>query len=361
MERFLSQLVLSNSVTYRLGRHCLFWVLCIFFFVTIYGSFWGYQNNVPNTFFEAVAFLPAHMFLSYTIIYVVIPRFLFTGRYFSIVVSVILLIIVTAFISYAISRLVVTPFRLANGLVPPSKSLFLGLLAGLRGSNTVAGFAVSIKLVKYWYLKKEENASLEKEKLQAELEVLKGQLHPHFLFNTLNNLYSLILQNSKQAPDVVLKLSELLRYMLMESKNGFIPLSKEISMIRHYIALEQVRFGDRLDLGLNLKGDVENINIAPLLLLPVVENAFKHGANEMLERPWISLDICLTDSKLKLKLINGKPPYSNKLNSLSSGIGLTNLKKRLDLLYPGKHKLQTSNEEESYTVNMELELNNHGQ
>lgn len=359
MESFLSQLVLSNALSYRLLRHILFWVLCVFFFVTIYASFWNYGSNTPNSIFEAVAFLPAHMFLSYTIIYIVIPRYLLTGRYFSIFVAVVFLILVTALISYLISQIIITPYRISHNLSPPQKSLFMGMLAGLRGSNTVAGFAASIKLMKYWYFKKEENAVLEKEKLKAELEVLKGQLHPHFLFNTLNNLYSLVLQRSQQAPDVVLKLSELLRYMLVESQQGFIPLSKEIAIVKHYIELEQIRFGGRLELVFNLKGDLKDKQIPPLLLLPLIENAFKHGANEMVEHPWMSLDIFLTENTLRLKLINGKPSHHDSPTPLSSGIGLQNLKKRLTLIYPNQHKIQMWDEPDNYVVNLEINLHHH--
>jgi LytS/YehU family sensor histidine kinase len=355
MELFLSELVLSNKTVYRIGRHLLFWVACVFFFVTIYGSFWNYGYNITNTYKEAILFLPAHMFMSYSILYILIPRYLLTGRYISLIIGIIVLLPITAFISFELSQWLITPLRNSQGIEPPSKSLFLGLMAGLRGSNTVAGFAASIKLVKYWYFKKEENAILEKEKLKAELEVLKGQLHPHFLFNTLNNLYSLVLQQSKQAPEVVLKLSELLRYILTESQSRLICLSKELSILRSYIELEQARFGERLELTLNIKGDIHDQKIAPLLLLPLVENAFKHGANEMLEYPWLSLDIAVTEQHLKLKLINGKPA-TNQTSIFSSGIGLQNLKKRLALIYPNQHQFQTISEEESFIVNLELEL-----
>ena len=232
-------------------------------------------------------------------------------------------------------------------------------MAGLRGSNTVAGFAAAIKLVKHWYFKKEENTLLEKEKLKAELEVLKVQLQPHFLFNTLNNLYSLILQQSKQAPEVVLKLSELLRYILTESAKSKIPLTRELSILKNYINLEQLRFGNRLDTNINIQGDLDNKLIAPLLLLPLIENAFKHGANEIIEQPWMSLDIVVNENRLKFKLINGKATQLEK-NLFSSGIGLQNLEKRLSLLYPDKYDLRITNEDESFLVSLHLALETSG-
>jgi sensor histidine kinase YesM len=334
-------------------------LVCTTFFAAIYGSFWGYGDSVLRTYVEAILFLPMHIFMSYAIIYFLLPRYLFTGQYLKLLAGIFILIPVTAFFSYLISQWFITPYRDTQGIPAPSKSLFLGLMAGLRGSNTVAGFAVAIKLVKHWYFKKEENAKLEKEKLRAELEVLKGQLHPHFLFNTLNNLYSLILQQSKQAPDVVLRLSSLLRYVLTESSEGKTSLSKELAILNHYISLEQIRFGDRLDLSLHVEGELENQLIAPLLLLPLVENAFKHGANEMLEQPWISLSAQVQGSQLKFKIINGKPVNHNGSHPYSSGIGLQNLRKRLALIYPNRHELRISHNSESFTGNLTIELDEH--
>lgn len=355
MEQFLSELVLSKKISYRLARHLVFWLTCYLFFGTIYSSFWSSENPMKAyAYVDALIYLPLHMFLSYMIIYFLLPHYLFTGKYVSLVVGIVILIPVTALFSFLISGWIISPYHQTLGLPTPSNTLFSGLMAGLRGSNTVAGFAVAIKLVKHWYFKKVENTQLEKEKLTAELEILKGQLQPHFLFNTLNNLYSLILQQSHHAPEVVIKLSELLRYMLSESTHSKIPLTKELSILRNYIALEQIRFGDRLDLTVNIQGDLENKLIAPLLFLPLVENAFKYGANE-LERPWISLDIKVTGSNLKFKLINGKSALV-KGASFSSGIGLQNLQKRMVLVYPGKYEFRIMNEEDTFLVNLQLEL-----
>jgi sensor histidine kinase YesM len=357
MEKFLAELVLSNNFSYRIGRHLLFWSMCVLFFGTIYGSYWDAGIPVkPYAFVDAIIYLPLHMFLSYSIIYFLFPHYLFKGRYLSLIAGILILITVTAFLSFFVAKYLITPFHHAIDVPAPKHTLFSGFMAGLRGSNTVAGFAVAIKLVKYWYLKNLENTQLEKEKLKAELEVLKGQLQPHFLFNTLNNLYSLILQQSRQAPEVVLKLSELLRYILEESSNTKIPLTKEISIIKSYIALEQIRFEKRLEISLNIDGDLEDILIEPLLFLPLVENAFKHGANEMLEQAWMSLDISANERELHFKLINGKSLVASPAASVSTGIGLQNLRKRLALTYPEKHTLKIVDDEDKYMVNLQLQV-----
>lgn len=358
MDTILSRLVLSDEGSYRLARHTLFWVACLLFFGTIYGSFWRWDESAPlfnaTSFVEAAFYLPLHMFLSYSIIYGLLPRYLFTGKYVQLVSGVFVLMLITAVFSYFISGFIVNPYREWLGLPVSAKVFPNGLMSGLRGSNTVAGFAVAIKLVKYWYGKKMENEELEKAKLKAELQLLQGQLQPHFLFNTLNNLYALVLQGSAHAAEVVIKLSALLHYMLTESRQGLIPVDREIDMLRHYIDLERIRFGERLDLQVHIEGQSGTSQIAPLILLPFVENAFKHGASEMLDPPWISLVIAQREGSLHMKLINGKTHHRN--GKPSTGIGLSNVRRRLNLLYPGRHELRTQDHDESYLVNLHLEL-----
>ena len=228
-------------------------------------------------------------------------------------------------------------------------------MAGLRGSMTVAGFAVAIKLVKLWYLKKIDNERLEKAKLRAELETLKGQLHPHFMFNTLNSIYSLALKKSDYTPDAILKLSQLMRYILTECSNHTIDLQKEVQVLHHYLELEKTRFGERLDISINILGDILNNRIPPLLLMPLLENSFKHGASQMTDRAWISMDLAVEGSLLKFKLINGKPDDEVSLKE-SSGVGLKNVQRRLELLYPNAHELRISKDDDTFVVVLTVAL-----
>ncbi|QCR25089.1 two-component system sensor protein [Pontibacter sp. SGAir0037] len=232
------------------------------------------------------------------------------------------------------------------------------MMSGVRGGLTVAGFAGAIKLAKHWYQKNQLNLKLEHEKLTAELQLLKAQVHPHFLFNTLNNLYSLTLTHSAEAPEVVLKLSGLLRYMLYEGNVPKVPLSKEVKLITDYLELEKMRYGNRLDLSVNLSGDFDGKLIAPLLLLPFLENSFKHGASEHLDQAWVSLDLSVRENKLKLKLMNALPEASALTAGgvRSGGIGLQNVQKRLQLIYPDQHELKIIREAEVFIVTLVLYL-----
>ncbi len=267
--------------------------------------------------------------------------------------------LLAALISHAITLLAIIPLRENTGFPIPKSNFYYGMMSGLRGGIQTGGFAAAIKLMKYFYLKQKDNQQLLQEKLKAELQLLKSQIHPHFLFNTLNNLYSLTLTKSDQAPEIVLKLSGLLRYMLYECNTPSVPLDREIAMLQNYIELEKLRYGDYLDTSINIRGEYAHKQIAPLLLLPFIENSFKHGASELLDQAWISLDMVVKADTLKFKLINSQPeaqiPHTQQSNH-SAGIGLTNVKKRLDLLYPDLYDLKITSEEGTFIVNLSLQL-----
>ncbi|WP_333819750.1 sensor histidine kinase [Ohtaekwangia sp.] len=358
MDSFFSKLVLSNRSDYRFSRHFLFWVVCWAFQGFIYGFYYnnGETRDIFSvSFVESAIFLPQHIFLSYAIIYFVLPMYIFRERYWAGFLWVIVLILITAVLSPVLNYNLIRPFRESVNFPLKHFSFFYSFMGGLRGSLTVAGFAVAIKLIKTWYTKKIENEQLEKERVKAELEVLKGQIHPHFMFNTLNSIYSLALKRSEETPEAILKLSQLMRYILTECARPVVPLVKEVEVLQHYIELEKSRFGNRLDMAVNIKGDLDTSVIAPLLLLPLLENSFKHGANEMVEQAWISLDLHIQEDFLKFKLINGRSADTDNPNSIH--IGLQNVKKRLQLLYPNAHDLRITEDDDTFVITLTVALN----
>ena len=272
---------------------------------------------------------------------------------------VLLLFFLTACISGVISTYVLTPLRIYLSSDPYFDYLkypFLhSLLGGLRGAITIGGLAAAIKLMKYWHLKEQRNLQLQKENAEAGLQLLKAQVHPHFLFNTLNNIYAYTQNTSPTASKMITGLSDMLRYMLYEGNRPLTPLHKELRMIEDYINLEKIRYGNRLEVHLDLPENTNGLFIAPLLLLPLVENCFKHGTSAMLEQPWINLEISLQGKQMQLKLLNGKVNSPGEQQPLT-GIGLRNVQMRLSLLYPGKHELTITSEEEVFIVNLKLEL-----
>jgi LytS/YehU family sensor histidine kinase len=210
-------------------------------------------------------------------------------------------------------------------------------------------------MLKTWYIKEEEKLILIRENANAELQLLKAQMHPHFLFNTLNNIYSFALDKSPKAPELVLKLSAVIKYMINDCEAALVSVEKEIKMIKDYIGLEKVRYGNHLDLQVHIKNHHTNKLIAPFLLVPFIENSFKHGASQILSRPWIKLTLEVKSDHLYFELSNSKPNEIPELNA-KKGIGLKNVEKRLQLLYPESHELTIMNEETRFTVILKVPL-----
>jgi hypothetical protein len=361
----------SNENNWRLSRHITFWVLWFVFQLILYSfvpspllEHRSFGTRIlltaPDTFF----YLLPSLFLAYSLMDWVIPKLLLPGRYAWTFICVLLLFVATAgfsaFLSFTVVDMVrnalfgrVDPLVAAHPQLPIHVRFGFAMLAGLRGSITIGGLAASIRLVKYYSAKQQLSLQLEKEKIGAELQMLKAQLHPHFLFNTLNNIYSHTQAVSETASGMIMNLSALLRYMLYECVKPLVLLQDELSMIKDYLALEQSRYGNELDIVVSLPENTGNLQIAPLMLLPFVENSIKHGANCVLENPWISLTVSVYGQQLDMKLINGKDPGADDSNA---GIGIANVRKRLDLLYPHQHELTIVNEEDVYVVNLSIKL-----
>lgn len=356
------------SKKYQLQRHLLFW-FCWWVFQSVLYAFvvglHGVENykRLPISSVEAIVYLVPHMFMAYTLMYIVVPKLLLQSKYMATALAVILVFILTGAVSSFIGVYLLEDIRhfiLPNAVDeyrkrPENASFFLSLLAGLRGGITIGGMAAAIKLMKYWYIKEQNNLQLQKENTESQLQLLKAQVHPHFLFNTLNNIYSYTQSTSPVASSLVMGLSDMLRYMLYECNQPLVPLTKELKMLNDYIVLEKIRYGNTLDLNLDLPHNTDAFQIAPLLLLPFVENSFKHGASQMLDQPWLSLSVTINDNTLHMKLVNAKAENSTPSRD-GSGIGIKNVRRRLELLYPDKHTLKITNADEVFIVDLKLQI-----
>jgi sensor histidine kinase YesM len=356
--------IFSDERQYRVRRHLVFWAAWWLFAGFIYsiGPFsanMGYLKNLFRSLTESLAFMPMHIFLTYALIYFVIPRFLLKQKYALTIIFVVLSFAVTASLSVLISGIIIGPIRsfyqyhyaYSNYV---SVSFAMAFMAGLRGGITVGGLAAAIKLMKHWYVEGQRNLQLQKENTEAQLQILKAQVHPHFLFNTLNNIYSKTQNTSAAASEMIFGLSDILRYMLYECDKPLVPLSQELKMTQEYIDLERVRYGNKLELHAELPKATERYFIAPLMILPFIENCFKHGASTILDRPWINLTITIDGNEMAMKLLNGKSQENVQVNG--HGIGIENAKKRLALLYPGKHQLTIQEDREVFIVILKLRL-----
>jgi two-component system, LytTR family, sensor kinase len=201
-------------------------------------------------------------------------------------------------------------------------------------------------IIRQFFIKARESKQLEIEKIKTELNFLKAQLQPHFLFNTLNNIYSLTFNNCQLAGKSILQLSGLLRYMIYESETEMVDLQKEISHLKDYIELEKIRFATRMELSFNISGNVSGRKIIPILLIPFLENAFKHASNKINDKIWVTVDLIVKEDKLNFTVENSVfPEGKTQMHKPNSGIGLGNVKRRLSLLY------------ENYTLKNEMKEN----
>lgn len=364
--------IFSDQLKYRFWRHISFWLFWGLFLGFLYSYVSGdptesFSSRLSRSILDSFAFLPSHIFLSYSLMYFVIPRFIIKQRYGVAAFWIIVLFFITALISFLIGIFALPTLRywffdpeIVKKYIKyqsVSTGIWFGLMAGLRGGITIGGIAAAIKLMKYWYVKEQRNLQLQKENIATQLQLLKAQVHPHFLFNTLNNIYSYSQSASPVTPSLIMGLSDMLRYILYECNKPLVPLSKEIKMLQDYCSLEKVRYDNHLDLQLDVPVLNDELLIAPLLLLPFAENCFKHGASNLLENAWVSISIKTEGNQLKVKMINSKPlDKNNNTASGSGGLGISNVKTRLHLLYEGKYELQTTTEEDIYIVTLQLQL-----
>ncbi len=209
---------------------------------------------------------------------------------------------------------------------------------------------VLIVLAKY-YKNQQKYLQLNEQKKSTELTILKHQLNPHFLFNTLNNLYSLSVTKSDEAPEVIEKLSEMLDHMLYGCNDKFVSLNKEVELIENYLALEKVRYSDRVDTTF-IKEVTKNVKVAPLILLTFVENAFKHGVSQELEKADIRIQITVKGNHIYFTISNSIA--TNKVTSNKEGIGLNNVKKQLELLYTKEYSLDIKEENDRFYISLKL-------
>jgi two-component system LytT family sensor kinase len=210
-----------------------------------------------------------------------------------------------------------------------------------------------VKIIQQWFTAEQMKDLAEKEKLRTELSLLKSQVNPHFLFNTLNNIYAMAITQSENTADAVMKLSQIMRYILQDAEIELVPVQKDIEFIQHYIELQQFRLSDKVDIAFTISGTPSSLRIAPLLLIPFVENAFKYGVSAR-QKTRIAMDIHIEGNIVTLWVQNSKPANAAAISKDNTGIGINNTRRRLALLYPDKHELQIIDQPDQYTVTLKI-------
>lgn len=281
---------------------------------------------------------------------IILPTFLNRKKYLWVALSILLLVMVTAFIKCGLAYYFYDIVIKRNG-----SKVVIDFWDYYSSAAFVSCFFIFLstvlKFIQDWFLNEKVKSNLENENLIAELAFLKSQINPHFLFNSLNNIYSLAYQKSEKTPEAILKLSEIMRYMLYESNEDKVTLSAEIRYLENYIELQKLRFKDNIYIKFEINGNPLGLMITPLVLISFVENAFKHGIATDIENP-ISIVLNLSDDKLLFHVSNIK---SSMNKDITGGIGLQNVQRRLSLIYKDRYRLHIDDNNDIY--NCELYLN----
>lgn len=338
------------SSRYRLWRHIVYWT----FHIHVWAAFWvimGSPASFERNLFNMALWVPVFILFGYPLVYGAIPHLLLKGKVWQFVLLIMLWGVAGLFINAGFHNYLYVPLQQAIGFeYIPSKGFQAHSYLCM---TTSAASPMIIKFFKLWTLKQREWLNAQQAKVTAELQLLKAQVHPHFLFNTLNNIYSFSLERSPKTPEMILKLSSLLSYILYDCRSKEVRLEKEIEIMKNYIDLEKERYGTSLNISWNVDGDINERFIAPLMMLPFLENAFKHGSSEQIEQSCISVSITSRQQQLGFKIVNSKNEYA-LYNP--HGIGINNVKKRLDLLYPDRYQLLMTDEGKYFVVVMQLTL-----
>ncbi len=356
-ERIKSKFSFNASTGYKINpiHHLIFWLIYFSFNTLRWGS---YYNDYIYSLKGNILGFPIHMTLSYFTIYFLIPKFIHTRKYLLFTTLLILSIFTMVLLKFELTYLLISNNVWPEGPEETSSFTFNYCMVMMLGELYVISFVAAIKITIDWLSENKRASRLEKAQLETELKFLRSQISPHFFFNTLNNIYSLSLEKSNKTSETILKLSELMRYLIYETKENKQSLIKEIMCLQNYLELERIRYGDFLKINVNISGDIHGKKIAPMLLIPFLENAFKHGANKNIGKVEICIDLQVENNFLHFKINNTLPDKNIIQNTnLSGGIGIPNVRKRLDLVYaPEDYKLDILEEDEKFKVELKLKL-----
>ncbi len=330
--------------------HIIFWIVYMAIFTFVEG---GYQNNFDEAFMLEASYLPSRIILVYFNYFILLPRFLLRRKYERYLSYTVVTILVATMIQRLLSFYIVNPLVFPDWDQGPFFQAFRIAQAGMIITSPMI-FLIGMTVVIRWAGSEKKVQELAREKVETELKYLRNQVNPHFFFNTLNNLYGLAQEKSDKTPDVVLKLSELMSYMLYETNKPLIQLTREIDYIRNYISLEEQRYQDRFNCNLSIKGEINEVMVPPVMMLPFVENAFKHGINKESEGAWMNIDLKVEGEKLYFKLENSLPEQREVKGK--GGLGIKNVERRLELLFPHGHTLRYGPESDRYAIELMIDL-----
>ena len=349
---------MQTKKIFKLSRrhHVFFWL----FYFLLNTLRWGnYFNDYLYSLKTNIIGFPVHMILVYLNIFILMPKLVFKKKYFSFIIAILGSLLLMVFIKFNLTYYLVSENIWPEGPAVINDFTFSYAIDMMIGELYVITFVTAIKITMDWLEEQKRTAELEKMQSETELKFLRTQISPHFFFNTLNNIYSLAIEKSEKTPKIILKLSELMRYLLYETRTKRQRLEQEIICIQNYLELESIRYGKLLEIDMKISGDIMNKKIAPILLLSFVENAFKHGANKNIGNIKIDLDFKIIDNFLYFTISNPVPKLGKHKQIIDhpGGIGLNNVRKRLALGYnKDEYELNIENNNKVFIVNLKIKV-----
>lgn len=339
--------LLLKIIRYKI-HHVLFWLFYFAFWIFLYEPNVGLKKAIEN----ALIIILLHGSAAYFNNYYLIPVFLRQRQYLLYFVSIFLTVSFICFIHIV--------FLFWADTIDDSEKYSLWSLEFFINDAISVSYTLAITMTlmffKQWFEKERLTDRLEKLNIETELKYLKSQINPHFLFNSLNSVYALTLNKSDKAPEVVLKLSDILRYILYDGGEKVVGLEKEIHYLENYLELEKIRYGNRLETRIEIIGDTSGKEIAPMIFLPFVENSFKHGVNSNIGHTFVNITLYLNDKGLIFEIENNLPLHAiSDTADYQGGIGINNVKKRLNILYRDKHSLKIYEKEDTFKVKLTIE------
>ncbi len=340
---------LHQSLIKHKIHHVVFW-LAILIGLMLYQ---GMEEGFWFTFFNNVIIVGFYAILIYLNLNYLIPKYLIPNRPWMYSLSLLL----SCFILITAKEIIQLFYFELTNQKHAQKVLLASINLQFLQAFIVLIISTITKIISDWLRHTRERKELENRTMQAELRFLKSQINPHFLFNTLNNLYALTLKKDDKAPEIVIKLSEMMRYMLYECNEKSVLLQKEVAYLRNYLDLEKLRHGEKVAINLEVNGIINHQQIAPLMFIPFLENSFKHGLNQQIEKCFVNIVLNVDEDYLHFFIENGKPDYIPPPSQhRSGGIGLVNVRQRLNLLYPKSYELSIDDTPKSYAVNLMIYL-----
>lgn len=339
-----------NYRQWKNAAHILFWLASIGFALLVFDVVSDHQLRLNFDLLVKALILNGGFALAvYTNFYLLIPRFLKKRSYIFYLFWLILTLSVSSLFITSLLSLVqhrdLTRHLFSTNFFTTAAYVFVTSLAKFL-TDWIELQDIELR----WH-------KAEGQRLEAELKTLKAQINPHFLFNSLNNIYSLALVNSPRTPEIILKLSDLMRHVLYESRENFIPVKKEVEFVTNFIELQRIRLSEQVDIQFDLQGTIPERKIMPLVFEPFIDNAFKHGPRSSSDDIFIRIKLLLEPEQVQFEISNSSNQMNGYQTKGAHGVGLENVRQRLAMLYaPGEYELETDRDDKSYRVKLKLQL-----